>query len=144
MVFLNFVIKVRENASFWAEREKETIPSDSENLATALLESYGDKQKREIMNAVAQKPLTLAEIVEKCNIPLATCHRKIGHLVQQGLLINNGSKGSRFRKYKPAFKDVKIELDKDKIMVEIAPSATIHELASHSFVPLNAAKSMLY
>ena len=143
VVFLNFVIKLRENPSFWTKRENEMTPADSEKLATAILDSYGDRQKREIMNAVAKKPLTLAELVEKCNIPLATCYRKIGNLIQQGLLTYDGSNGNKFRKYKLAFKDVKIELDKDNITVELAPY-TIHELAPHSFIPLNETKPMLY
>ena len=144
MVFLNFIIKLRENPSFWAEREKETVSANSENLATAILDSYGDTQKREIMNAVAKKPLTFPEIVEKCNIPLASCHRKIGHLIQQGLLTYDDSNGSRSKKYRPAFKDVKIELDKDKVIVELAPAATIRELTTQPFVPLQTTEPMSY
>lgn len=103
--------------------------ADSENLVTIILESYGDKQKREIMNAIAQKPLTLGELVKRCNIPVASCHRKIGHLIQQGLLTYDNSNGSRAKKYKLAFKDVKIELDKDKIIVELERATTTHEVA---------------
>ena len=108
-----------------------------------ILESFGDRQKREILNAVGQKPLTLAEIVEKCNIPLTSCYRKVLWLIQQGLLTYNNSNGSKGRKYKPTFKDVKIELDKDKIMVELAP-VTIHEVASHSLAALQVTKPTLY
>src|SRR5713101_6433625 len=65
------------------------ITIEESNKAKTILDSYGDEQKRSIIYAVTDKPLTFLEIVRVSNIPLSSCYRKIISLVEEGLLVED-------------------------------------------------------
>jgi predicted transcriptional regulator len=113
------------------EKENNVTYPNSENAADVIFQSFADKQKRTIMNAVADKPLTFMEIVKKHNIPLASCSRKINSLMQQGL-ITYDSYSTRGRKYKLTFEGMKIELWNNKISVDVIPNEKLSAIPSYA------------
>ena len=97
---------------------QEWITIEEQNKAKVILDSYGDDQKRSIIEALAEKPLTFPEIVEKCNIPLASCHRKIYSLMEEGLLTEDENSKIKPKRFKSVFKEMRINVKKDAIIVD--------------------------
>ena len=54
--------------------------------AEALLEVLGDEDSRAILRATMEKPRSVTELVEACQIPSATAYRKVDRLENLGLL----------------------------------------------------------
>jgi DNA-binding transcriptional ArsR family regulator len=52
----------------------------------AVLEALADPDGRAIIAATAQQPQSVSDIVDECEIPIATVYRKVNHLVEIGLL----------------------------------------------------------
>ncbi len=112
-----------------AEKDRSTSLS-SDDIVHVIFESFGDEQKRAIINAVANEPLTFIEIVKTQNLPLASCARKIKSLMQQGLVACDKSNSIRGRKYRLTFEGMKIELWKDKVTVDIISNKKLPPMLS--------------
>jgi len=101
---------------------QEWITIEESDKVKTILDSYGDEQKRSIIYAVATKPLTFPEIVKACKMPLATCHRKIYSLMEGGLLVSeDGYSRIRSKRFRSAFKEIRINVKKDAIIVDARP-----------------------
>ena len=104
---------------------QEWITIEESDKVKTILDSYGDEQKRSIIYAVATKPLTFPEIVKACKMPLATCHRKIHSLMEGGLLVSeDGYSRIRSKRFRNAFKEIRINVKKDAIIVDARPRQT--------------------
>ena len=64
--------------------EGDAGPTD--RSAEALLEVLGDEDCRAILRATIEKPRSVTELVESCQIPSATAYRKVDRLETLGLL----------------------------------------------------------
>jgi hypothetical protein len=84
-------------------------------LAELILASYGDKDKRLILEVAFTKPSIIQDILEATQIPKSTGYRLINQLVENGLLTEQGyaesSDGKKVNKYTALFEKVKIEID---------------------------------
>jgi predicted transcriptional regulator len=114
------------------EEENNATWQNSQNIADAIIQAFADKQKRAIMNAVADKPLTFIEIVKKYNIPLASCSRKINSLMEQGLITSDDTSSKQSKRYKLTFEGMKIELWKDKVSVVVIPNEKLSVMPSYA------------
>ena len=97
---------------------QEWITIAEQNKVKIILDSYGDEQKRSIIYAVTDKPRALAEIVKRCSIPLASCHRKIYSLMEEGLLVEDDNSSIKPKKFRSVFKEMRINVKKDVIIVD--------------------------
>jgi len=119
--YLDFIKIENRSMPFGSENySQEWISIEEWNGVKAILESYCDDQKRSIIYAVMDRPLAFLEIAKACNIPLASCHRKINSLLEQGLLVGKGS-NSRTKRYRSAFKEMRINVKKDTIDIDVKP-----------------------
>ena len=96
---------------------------EDNNIAQIILESYGDEDKSKIMTAVSQEPKIISEILSYCKIPQTSGYRKINSLIENGLLVIEGSivsgDGRRVSKYRTLFDNTRINIVKNQITVDI-------------------------
>ena len=92
-------------------------------VARTILASLGDDDKKNILNAVLDKPRTFMEIMEITKLPSSSGYRKVCSLLDNGLLIelnsNINSGGKRKIKYKSIFQNIEINIEKNKIIIKI-------------------------
>ncbi|MGI0027118.1 MAG: hypothetical protein ACREAD_04675 [Nitrosopumilaceae archaeon] len=118
-------VEIREIES-GAENRSQTlkvvVTEDTEIIKT-ILSSLGDEEKRTILDVVIDQPKTIFEIFEICGIPQTTAYRKIMALIQDGLLIEDGSSSKHGYKsvprYAPAFDSIVIKMDKNKTFLQL-------------------------
>jgi len=99
---------------------QEWITIEEYNRVKTILESYSDEQKRSILHAVTDRPMSFLEIAHACKIPLASCHRKIYSLIEEGLLVGERSNlRIKSKRYRSTFKEMRINVKKDTIIVGV-------------------------
>lgn len=101
----------------------EWITIQDQDLAKIFLESFGDPDKKSILNVVLDKPQIVSDILQSCKIPQTSGYRKINSLIKDGLLIPNGhsitSDGKKVVKYETLFRNVNIEIEKNSIKIKV-------------------------
>ena len=94
-----------------------------QRLAKIFLESFADEDKKAIIGTVLDESLIIADILENCNVPQTSGYRKINQLINDGLLISNGyeisTDGKKIKKYNTIFDNVKMDIEKNVIVVKI-------------------------
>ncbi|MGI0017692.1 MAG: transcriptional regulator [Nitrosotalea sp.] len=102
---------------------KELITIEDSYINRIILEAIGDDDKKNILNAVLDKPRIISEILEICKIPQTSGYRKVNSLIQNGLLIINGCEstedGRTINKYRPVFDNIQIQVKKNKVLVQV-------------------------
>lgn len=103
--------------------KKEWITIEDSHINRIILEAIGDEDKKNILNAVLDKPKIISEILEICKIPQTSGYRKVNNLIQNGLLIINGhvstEDGRIINKYQPVFYNIQIQVEKNKVTVQV-------------------------
>jgi hypothetical protein len=103
--------------------EKKWITIEDSHINKIILEAIGDDDKKNILNAVLDKPRIISEILGICNIPQTSGYRKVNNLIQNGLLIINGhmltDDGRSINKYQPVFDNIQIQVEKNKVIVQV-------------------------
>jgi hypothetical protein len=92
-------------------------------LAKLILESFGDEDKKNILNTVLDEPRIISEILEIAHMPQTSGYRKVNSLIDNGLLTVQGyvttHDGKRVNKYKSIFENVTINIEKNKVIVKV-------------------------
>jgi hypothetical protein len=87
----------------------------NEDLAELIVATYGDKDKRIILEVAFTKPSAILDILETARIPKSSGYRLINQLVENGFLTEQGfaesSDGKKVNKYTALFEKVNIEID---------------------------------
>jgi len=117
--FLQNIIELSQK-----EKTKDNwIVIQDQDLAKIFLESFADKDKKVIIDSVLDDSLIIADILERCRVPQTSGYRKINQLIDTGLLISNGfvlaSDGKKTKKYQTIFDDVKIDIEKNSIVIRV-------------------------
>ena len=116
---LQHVISVQQNKI----EQKKWMTIEDSHIHRIILEAIGDNDKKNILNAVLDKPRIISEILEICNIPQTSGYRKINNLIQNGLLIINGHEisddGRIINKYQPVFDNIQIHVEKNKVTIQV-------------------------
>ena len=99
------------------------ISIDNSMLTKIILESFGDIDKKKILNLLNSEALIISQIIEKCGIAQTSGYRKINALIDDGLLVPSGyvstSDGKKVTKYRSIFNNINIEIVKNKINVSL-------------------------
>ena len=116
---LQHIISVQQNKI----EKKEWIIIEDSHINRIILEAIGDDDKKNILNAVLDKPRVISEILEICKIPQTSGYRKVNNLIQNGLLIINGHEstmdGRTINKYQPVFENIQIHVERNKVTVQV-------------------------
>lgn len=120
------------------EADHEWMHFEDQYLTKIILEALGDEDKKQILIAVMDESHIISEILDICNIPQTSGYRKVNSLIENGLLINSGyittSDGKKVTKYIALFKNVKIDIIKNKITVKAKIGKDV--LNNSTLVPL--------
>ncbi len=99
------------------------ITLKDQDLAKIFLESFADEDKKVIIGTILDRSLIIADILEQCKVPQTSGYRKINQLIDNGLLISNGyaiaSDGKKIKKYVTIFDNVKMDIEKNVVVVKI-------------------------
>jgi hypothetical protein len=91
------------------------ISIQNRELAELILATYGDKDKRTILEVAFINPSIILDILEAARIPKSSGYRIVNQLVENGLLTGQGyaesSDGKKVNKYTALFEKVNIEIN---------------------------------
>lgn len=99
------------------------IVLDDQRLTKIFLESFADDDKRNILEASMDEPLTISDILLTCKIPQTSGYRKINYLIENGLLMVDGFittlDGKKIHKYQTIFNNIKMDIERKNILVKV-------------------------
>jgi hypothetical protein len=117
--FLENVVTIEESKT----QNPNWIAIEDPLLAKLILESFGDEDKKNILNTVLDEPKIISEILETAQIPQTSGYRKVNSLIDNGLLITQGHitthDGKKVNKYKSIFENVTINIEKNQVVVKV-------------------------
>ena len=95
----------------------------TEHSATKLiLDTLGDKAKKNIMTTAFDNPFIIRDILRSCKIPQTSGYRKINSLIRSGLLVKQGyttmRDGKEVDKYKSVFSGLMINIEKNSVLIK--------------------------
>lgn len=96
---------------------------EDHDLIRLILESYGDREKRLILDTALKTPGPILDILESCKIPKSSGYRIISELMENGLLMEEGynatSEGKKVSVYTALFENIKIEIERNGIAIRV-------------------------
>ncbi len=117
--FIDNVVRIEETKY----QDPNWITIEDPSLAKLILESLGDADKKEILNAVIEEPKIISEILESTKLPQTSGYRKINSLIHDGLLVVHGFTMTydrkKVNKYKSIFENASISIKKNNIIIKI-------------------------
>ncbi|TLX83578.1 MAG: transcriptional regulator [Thaumarchaeota archaeon] len=72
-------------------QDLEWISIENRHLATEILSAFGDEDKKNILNAALGQGIVISDILDICKIPQTSGYRKVNSLIDNGLLISDGT-----------------------------------------------------
>jgi len=97
-----------------SKRNKSWIVIEDQKLAKLILESFGDPDKKLILDSSLLQPNVILDILNQCNMPKSTGYRVVRDLIKQGLMTEKGfsttSDGKKVNKYTSLFENIKIDI----------------------------------
>lgn len=117
-----------------SSKGRQWMSIENQELINLILDSYGNKEKRLILNTALKSPNVILEILEQCNIPKSSGYRLISELVNDGLLTEEGSAktsdGKTVSKYTALLEKIKIEIEGNGTQVQVLLKEHILEESS--------------
>ena len=96
-------------------------------ITKLILESFGNPDKKIILDSSLTQPNVILDILNNCNIPKSSGYRVVKELLDDGLLAEKGftttSDGKKISTYTSLFKRVRIDIQGDEIVVEVQINA---------------------
>jgi len=92
------------------------------NINSIIIQTFGDLEKKKIIEAVIVTPKIIYEIIKECNLPQTSGYRKINQLIYDGFLIPiefEIKENKKIFKYICVFKNLKIEINSNKINASV-------------------------
>jgi hypothetical protein len=118
--FLENIVRIEQESK---TQKPNWVAIEDSSLAKLILESFGDEDKKNILNSVLDEPRIISDILEISKIPQTSGYRKVNSLIDNGLLIAQGHitthDGKRVSKYKSIFENVTINIEKNKVVVKV-------------------------
>jgi hypothetical protein len=118
--FLENIVTLEQESKI---QDPNWIAIEDPSLAKLILESFGDEDKKNILNTVLDEPKIISQILENAQIPQTSGYRKVNSLIDNGLLIVQGyvttNDGKKVNKYKSIFENVTISIEKNKVVVKV-------------------------
>ena len=94
---------------------------------TIILQAYGDMEKKKIIESVSESPKIINDILKDCQLPRTSGYRKINSLIDDGLIYQSDQiivDNKKINKYACAFTNLKINIEKNKLTVDVQLSAS--------------------
>jgi len=104
-------------------KSMEWITINDTILTESILDVFGDPDKKKIFESVMDEPKTVYDIISECDIAQTSGYRKINLLIKNGLLSIEGyvetHDGKKVNKYKSIFQNMRINIIKNEITIDI-------------------------
>ena len=106
-------------------KEDSWIIIENQKLAGIILESFGNTEKKQILEESFRQPNMIMNILENCKIPKSSGYRVIKELIDEGFLTEKGFSttrdGKKVNKYTSIFKNIKIDIQgpEQKVIVKV-------------------------
>lgn len=100
-----------------AETEQEWMAVEDPYMAKTILDAFGDKDKKRMLNLLVGKSHTLPDILDRLHLSETSGTEKINSLVESGLVSIKTSDNES--QYISEFDNVKIDVVKNKILVKV-------------------------
>ena len=88
-----------------------------ERISQMILQSFGDPEKKAILESVTETPKMIAEIIKDCKLTQTSGYRKINGLIDDGLLYKTGyivRDNKKINKYACSFNNLRINIENKK------------------------------
>lgn len=105
-----------------------------------ILQTFGDSEKRKIMESTSNTTKIIAQILKDCNLPQTSGYRKIKQLIGDGLLVQSGfviKDNKKTNMYVCIFNNLKINIENNNIIVDIQLTKLEQENSSILQIALN-------
>lgn len=104
------------------DKEEKRFTISDVSISQSIIRAFSDEETSKILNASIGEPWTIAEILEKLDIPKTSGYRKINSLIDEGLLVKVGydltANRRKVEKYKSLFDNVNIDFN-NKVTVNV-------------------------
>jgi len=110
-----FDTKSKKNNERWI------IISDP-GVNSIIIQTFGDLEKKKIIESVMSSPKIIYDIIKECELPQTSGYRKVNALIDEGFLIPTEydiKENKRIYQYMSIFKNLKIDINSNKIKVSI-------------------------
>ncbi|MFQ5497280.1 MAG: hypothetical protein ACE5DU_05275 [Nitrosopumilus sp.] len=87
-----------------------------------ILKTYGDLEKRNILETVSETPKIINDIIKDCDLPRTSGYRKINSMIDDGLLCKADYiivENKKINKYVCVFSNLKINIEKNKMSIDV-------------------------
>lgn len=91
-------------------------------INSIIIQTFGDLEKKKIIDSAMETPKIIYEIIKECDLPQTSGYRKINQLIYDGFLIPiefEVKENRKIFKYICVFKNLKIEINSNKINVSV-------------------------
>ena len=102
--------------------EKYLVSIINLDLKNLILELFGDEESRKIISSLLENEYIIPQILKESNVPKTSGYRKIENLILNGLFIESGkvrSESKKISKLQCTFEEIKIDIKKEKIAVNM-------------------------
>ena len=91
-------------------------------INSIIIQTFGDLEKKKIIDSAMETPKIIYEIIKECGLPQTSGYRKVNQLIYDGFLIPmefEVKENKKIFKYICVFKNLKIEINSNKINVSV-------------------------
>lgn len=102
--------------------DHEWITINDKSYIETVLRTFGDDDKEKKLISLLHEPNISSDVLRKNSILQTSGYRKIKEMINDGMIITKSfiiSDGRKFYIYVSVFKDLKIRIVKDKIIVKV-------------------------
>ncbi|MFB5604677.1 MAG: hypothetical protein ACE5R7_00130 [Nitrosarchaeum sp.] len=110
-----FDLKVKKTDEGWITISDPIINSN-------IIQTFGDLEKKKIIESVITTPKIIYEIIKECELPQTSGYRKVNSLIDDGYLIATEfeiKENKKIFKYMHIFKNIKIDINSNKFKVSV-------------------------
>ena len=117
------------------KRSESSITIKDQHIAKNIFESYGDPDKKKIMDILLDRPKSIPNAIAESKLPQASTYRRSRELIRDGLLTLTGyakaSDGRKVNEYTTTCKSATFDVQKENLNVNIKLE---NKLLQNSFV----------
>ena len=121
---LSKIIKVKR------KNEKYVVTIVDQNLTDLILELFSEVETRKIISSLLENEYTIPQVLKESGVPKTSGYRKIENLIINGLIIESGkvlSESKKISKLQCVFEEIKLDIKKEKVVVNGIVSQKLFE-----------------
>ena len=120
--FFEAIKIIKSNRKKTDEDVQEWMKIKKPELVELIAQTYLDPVKKKILNTISDKPTTIPQVMNMCNIAPTLGYRKINSLINSGLIIPVSYviiQNRKVKKYITVIENVIIHVNKNTISVKV-------------------------